>query len=129
MIRSTQRSRSAVTRSFRLVRREASISPPSSSRVTVEAEATIDRSSRSGVSLPVLRATEARSFQVARPMIGRSSSAMAIRGASVTSGRPSARARAFCSWMAWRTDGTPPLMSCSATGSCSGRRSASAALR
>ena len=54
---------------------------------------------------------------------------MAISGASVTSGRPSARARAFCSWMAWRTEGMPPLSSCSATGSCSGRSSASAALR
>ena len=54
---------------------------------------------------------------------------LAISGASVTSGRPSALARVFCSWMAWRTDGIPPLINCSATGICSGRRSASAALR
>ncbi len=54
---------------------------------------------------------------------------MASRGAAVTSGRPSARARAFCSSMAWRTEGMPPLISCSATGSCSGSEVARAALR
>ena len=53
-------------------------------------------------------------------MIGRSCSAMASRGSGVTSGRPSARARVFCSSMAWRTAGIPPRSSCSATGSCSG---------
>ncbi len=54
---------------------------------------------------------------------------MVSSGSGETSGRPSARARAFCSSMAPRTAGMPPRSSCSATGSCSGRSSASAALR
>ncbi len=93
---------------------------PSSSRVTVEDEATIDRSSRRGTSLPAVRATEARSFQVAKLISGSSCSAMASSGPGVTSGRLSARARSFCSSMAWRTAGMPPRRICSATGSCSG---------
>ena len=47
----------------------------------------------------------------------------------MTSARPSARARAFCSSMAWRTAGIPPRRSCSATGSSSGCKAARAALR
>ena len=54
---------------------------------------------------------------------------MVSSGSGDTSARPSARARAFCSSMALRTAGMPPRRSCSATGSCSGRSSASAALR
>ena len=54
---------------------------------------------------------------------------MVSSGSGDTSARPSARARAFCSSMALRTAGMPPRSSCSATGICSGRSSASAALR
>lgn len=89
----------------------------------------MERSSRRATSLPAVRAAEARSFQLARLIAGNSSSAMANRGPGVTSARPSPRARSFCSLIAWRTAGMPPRSSCSATGSCSGRRAANAALR
>ncbi len=128
-IRASHPSRNAVTRVCRASRSVPTIWRPSSSSVTVEADATTERTSRSGASLPALRAATARSFQAARFMRGRSSSAMVSSGSGDTSARPSALARAFCSSMALRTAGIPPRNSCSATGSCSGRNSASAALR
>ncbi len=128
-MRASQPSRSAVTRVCSESRSVVTISRPSSSRLTVEADATTERTSRNGASLPALRAATARSFQPARFMRGSSSSAMVSRGSGETSWRPSARARAFCSSMALRTAGMPPRSSCSATGSSSGRNSASAALR
>ena len=66
VMRSTQRSRRAVTRCSREVRSAAAISVPSSSRVTVDPDATMERSSRRATSLPAARAAEARSFQVAK---------------------------------------------------------------
>ncbi len=71
VIRSTHRSRRAVTRWFSAVRSAVAISVPSSSRVTVEDEATMERSSRRGTSLPAARALAARSFQEARLTNGR----------------------------------------------------------
>ncbi len=62
-------------------------------------------------------------------MTGNNSSAMAIRASEDTDGWPAALAAVFCSLIAWRTAGIPPRSNCSATGSCSGRSVANAALR
>ena len=108
-------------------RRALARTRPSSSRVTVREAATTARSSRRRSSLPADWAVVARSFQLARLTTGSSCSAMASSG-SALAGRPRP-VSAFCSAMAWRTAGMPPRSSCSATGSCSGPRVASRALR
>ena len=128
-MRSSQATRKAVTRESSASRRAATRVRPSSSRVTVEAPATTERISRKGASRPAVRRATARSFQAAKLIRGCSSSAMVRRGWGDTSARPSDRARAFCSSMAWRTAGIPPRRSCSATGICSGLSAARAALR
>ena len=54
---------------------------------------------------------------------------MASSASVEAAGRPVVLAAAFCASMAWRTAGSPPRKSCSATGICSGRSAASIALR
>ncbi len=61
-MRASHDSRSAVTRFCRASRSVPTMARPSSSRTTVAADATTDRTSRSGASLPALRAATARSF-------------------------------------------------------------------
>ena len=100
-MRSTHRSRRAVTRWSKAVRRAAAISVPSSSRVTVEDEATMDRSSRRGTSLPAARAEAARSFQEARLTTGSSCSARASKRPGGDLGA-AARPGPGCSAPRWR---------------------------
>jgi len=128
-MRPSHDSRIAVTFVSKDLRSEPCNSRPSSSRLTVLDAATTARSSRSGQSRSAERAVTARSIHAARFILGSSSSAIERSRSGLTSALPSERARVFCSSMARRSAGMPPRSSCSATGSCSGRNFASAALR
>jgi len=129
LIRPSHASRRAVTRESRDSRRAVNKPRASSSSVTADAPATMERTSRRGASRPAPRTATALSFQEASVIVGSNCSAMESRGSGDISARSSARARAFCSSIARRTAGIPPRSNCSATGSCSGRNSASAAFR